>query len=239
MRQLLWIALMGVVVGSLGASVGCDTWSLQSDQKAKDAVLALKKLEATTDTGMSYHDYSVALGEANFSVKQFLEGGKANLKPEFSGSLRNSIKWYRAAEETWGRQIEAPVVLGFCDSHGLPSFSVKEFCDAYPELITTVPGKLPRTGRSLGSAIAEVPLSIMLEEPVIVAGKESKGSPGLIYKFAILESWRRASFEVENAQRILNGNKPEKAEAASFKATKRAESDYLGNVAMKSLESNR
>jgi ribosomal protein L37E len=45
----------------------------QSNEAGKAAIAALKRLEARTEVGISYKDYVVALGEANFPVKQYLE----------------------------------------------------------------------------------------------------------------------------------------------------------------------
>ena len=69
--SLLFASLAFVV------TVGCNSLSLKTDQKAKDAVGALKKLEASVETGISYKDYSLALGSANFSVKQYTDSAKA------------------------------------------------------------------------------------------------------------------------------------------------------------------
>jgi hypothetical protein len=88
MRQ---VTVIGVLCAIAGSFVWWNTWSLKSDPKAKEAVLVLKKLEARIKTGISRRDYSVAVGEANFSVTQFFETGKTSSVPDFSTSHRNAI----------------------------------------------------------------------------------------------------------------------------------------------------
>ncbi|HTF66507.1 MAG TPA: hypothetical protein VK638_27865 [Edaphobacter sp.] len=75
------LALTALLTNILTLQLGCDAWYLKSDQKAKEAVIALKKLEARTDAGVSHRDYLVALGDTNFSVRQFLESERAREVP--------------------------------------------------------------------------------------------------------------------------------------------------------------
>ena len=225
--MLLGVALVGLTF--------CNTWSLKSDQKANDALLALKKLDARIETGISYSDYSGALGEVNYSVKQFLESDKSTSVPEFSNSLRNAMKWHSAATQIWRRQLNAPVPVGYCDSAGLSEFQAKDLCDAYPQLVTTVPGTIPTSGRAF--SIAMVNATILFSAYSAAHGKDYTGSLGLIYDLAVRESWLRAALEVNNAQHSLNGEKLEKAEDKSFKAEKKAEIGYLYKEATKHLES--
>jgi hypothetical protein len=123
-----------VAAGIVMSLVACTRYSVQDDPSAKEAVLALKKLRAKTEIGMSYRDYSVALGDANFPVQLFLEGDKASLVPHFSDSLRKSLKWFEAAAELWAGQIEAGQPTGYCAEIGAT------LCAAYPELRTGVSG---------------------------------------------------------------------------------------------------
>lgn len=215
------VVVIVAVCAIAGAFVGCNSWSLKSDQEARDAVLALQKLEAKLDTGMSYRDYSAALGEANFPVKQFLEGGHGNAKPDFSDSLRKAMRWYKAAGEIWGRQLGAPVPVGYCTA-GLSEFQASNLCTEYPELVTTVAGTPPSSGNSVGFAVANQRFSALL----LAYPKAPQSSPGLIYELAVHESWKRAVFEAKNAQHALNGDQLEKANDTLFKADKEAEKNY-------------
>lgn len=63
MKRMLALILI-VLFGSVGLAYG---------QTAKDAIKALKKLEAKTESGMSYQKYREALGDTNAEVKIFLE----------------------------------------------------------------------------------------------------------------------------------------------------------------------
>ena len=229
-----------VVCMVIAVFIGCKRWSLRTDQKAIDAVQSMKKLLAMTETGATLRDYTAALGDANFAVKQFLESDKANAKPEFSNSLRNAIKWYKAGQGVWDRSSIVPLVIGYCETGELPSFTVDELCRTYPELVTTVPGKnIFTAGNSRGFAIYFVNYTMSRDAIDIYDGKKDVGSPWIIYKFAINESWKRANFEVDNAKLILNEMKPNSATPSSFKSTKSTELDYFTKETSKWLESQR
>jgi hypothetical protein len=98
----------------------------------------MDKLKAKVDVGISYRDYSVALGEANFAVTQFLESDRAESVPEFSNSLRKAMSWYVASERLWDRHMKnTDYTYWQCDPKFDPErFGAKELCDAYPELVT-------------------------------------------------------------------------------------------------------
>ena len=82
------------------------TRSFEHDEKATNAVLALKKVQAMVESGVSYRDYSHALAEASFPVKLFLESDVAKKAPEFSDFLKYSLKDYHAAQELWSEEIQ-------------------------------------------------------------------------------------------------------------------------------------
>ena len=113
---------------------GCKP-SLTSNSQADDALLALKKLQAKTETGIVYNEYSSALGDANFAVKLFLDSDDAKSHPEFSSSLQDSIKWYQAASEVWSESTgEYKTSSEPCVKGGFR----QPLCDSYPELVTPV-----------------------------------------------------------------------------------------------------
>jgi hypothetical protein len=201
-------------------------------------VLALEKLQARVEAGLSLQDYSAALGEANLIVKRFLESDKAESASDFSNSLRNAAKWYAGAEQLWHRQLESPVPLGYCSPDGLPSFNADDLCMSYPQLVTTVPGKIPTTTDSLQSSAALVALEATLAVMQTSKGEAFEGSPGLIYHLAVLESWRRAHFELKNAHRLIDGKSMEQANEAWFKNEKKTELRYLVNEADKQRSNN-
>ncbi len=145
----------------------------------------------------------------------------ADAKPDFSDSLRKAMKWYKAAGEIWNRQLGAPVPVGYCAA-GLSEFEASNLCSEYPELVTTVAGTPPSSGNSVGFAVANQRFSALL----LAYPKTPQSSPGLIYELAVHESWKRAAFEVKNAQHALNGEPLEKANDTLFKADKEAEKNY-------------
>ena len=50
----------------------------------KDAVMALKKMEARVQSGISYRDYGNALADAKFPVNLFMESIEVKKNPELT-----------------------------------------------------------------------------------------------------------------------------------------------------------
>ena len=72
---------------------------------AKEAVRALKKLEARCQTGISYKDYAPALGDAKFEVNLFIEGREATKKPELTRMISQTMKDYEMAQTVWAKKF--------------------------------------------------------------------------------------------------------------------------------------
>jgi peptidoglycan hydrolase CwlO-like protein len=68
-------------------------------QSAKEAVMALKKLQVRYQTGVSYKDYPTALADAKFPVQLYLESPEAESTPELSEALKNAISYLDKANE--------------------------------------------------------------------------------------------------------------------------------------------
>ena len=66
--------------------------SIAFGQSAKDAIRALKKLEARVEAGISYKDYAPALGDAKFEVNLFLESPEAKEMPRLSEAVKKTIR---------------------------------------------------------------------------------------------------------------------------------------------------
>lgn len=77
------------------------TPSITFGQSAKDAIMALKKLEARVEIGISYKDYGPALGETKFPVNLFLESSEAKEKPELAIHIENAIQYFEIANFIW------------------------------------------------------------------------------------------------------------------------------------------
>ena len=74
-------------------------------QSAKEAVMALKKMEARVQSGISYRDYSSALGEAKFPVNMFIESADAKKYPELAGSIQTVMKHYEYTGDIWNEKM--------------------------------------------------------------------------------------------------------------------------------------
>lgn len=70
-------------------------------QSAKEAIMALKKLQARIQSGISYRDYSSALGEAKFPVNLFQESKEAPRNIKLTESIARTMKHYEQAGAYW------------------------------------------------------------------------------------------------------------------------------------------
>jgi uncharacterized protein YneF (UPF0154 family) len=108
---------------------------VSESQTAKEAIKALKKLEAKTQVGISYQDYAPALGDALFEVKTFLESPDAAKMPQLSESLKKVMECYSYAKGFYDIWVEVK-----CLEIKNPEFRkstvewVKQVMITYPEL---------------------------------------------------------------------------------------------------------
>ncbi len=70
-------------------------------QSSKDAYNALKKLEAKIQTGISFKEYSPALGDAKFEVNMFSESAEAKEKPRLKEIFNRTMGHYEEAGMVW------------------------------------------------------------------------------------------------------------------------------------------
>lgn len=91
MKKMLAVMLI-VLFGSVGLAYG---------QSAKDAIKALKKLEAKVESGTSYKKYREDLGDANAEVKLFLESKAAKNDPSLALSIKKIMGNYQDAADLW------------------------------------------------------------------------------------------------------------------------------------------
>ena len=76
-------------------------------QSAKEAIKALKKLEARCETGTNYRDYVNAMVDAKFEVNLFLEGSEAKSSPpSLVESITNAMRAYEKAKDDWKSSID-------------------------------------------------------------------------------------------------------------------------------------
>lgn len=74
---------------------------------AKDALRALKKLEARCSAGVSYRDYAPALGDAKFEVDLYLSSEEAKENEELRKSIDNIMKHYLLAGNVWREKFNS------------------------------------------------------------------------------------------------------------------------------------
>ena len=70
-------------------------------QSAKEAISALKILEARTEAGISYKDYGPALGGAKFEVNMYLDTKEAKSKVKLTESIKKTLRHYENAAKVW------------------------------------------------------------------------------------------------------------------------------------------
>jgi hypothetical protein len=77
-------------------------------QTAKDAIKAMKRLEAYFETGISYRDYVRALGEAKFEVNQFLESKDVESNKKLTEVIVKTISEYDDAKTIFSEKLKGP-----------------------------------------------------------------------------------------------------------------------------------
>ena len=75
-------------------------------QTANDAYLALKKMEAKTQVGISHRDYYPALAETKFEVEKFLESKSAKKNSELSEHLDKALTLYIHAKDIFDLKMD-------------------------------------------------------------------------------------------------------------------------------------
>lgn len=75
-------------------------------QSARNALNAVKKVEARTEVSISYKDYPTVVGEAWADVKIFTESPEGKKLPEFSFLLVSAMGKYKFALDVWRVKVE-------------------------------------------------------------------------------------------------------------------------------------
>ena len=81
--------------------------SIQSLQAARDAVRAIKRLQARTETGLTYSQYVDAVGTAWAEIKPFVDSPEGS-EDVLRYPLKNAIDEYKSATESWHSKILFP-----------------------------------------------------------------------------------------------------------------------------------
>jgi hypothetical protein len=80
--------------------------SLLYGQPGKDAYRALKKIEAATQTGITYRDYTKLLSDAQLELNLFEESEEAKLNSTLTSSFGIAFSHYKAAGIVWKDKID-------------------------------------------------------------------------------------------------------------------------------------
>lgn len=100
LKEIVFIAFLSI----LFLTAGCDR-TPAIPQQAKDAVIALKKLETRVQTGTTYADYVAAVGEATFSVN-LLADNPDNKHRELTELIQTAMTDYKFAGDVWKLKID-------------------------------------------------------------------------------------------------------------------------------------
>ncbi len=79
-------------------------------QSARNALNAVKKVEARTEVGIRYENYSTVVGEAWADVKIFIESPEGKNLQEFDTLLAKAIANYKLAADIWQNKIQWPTL---------------------------------------------------------------------------------------------------------------------------------
>lgn len=77
------------------------------------AYRALKRIEANTQTGVNYKDYSNQVGDAKLEFTLFLESPESKEKPELTEALSKAMQHYEAAKAVWDRRFSYGFVANY------------------------------------------------------------------------------------------------------------------------------
>jgi hypothetical protein len=79
--------------------------------EAREAYKSLKRLEAKTEIGINYADYSRTIGDTFPDVKLFLESRESRNLPELTFVLGNAMDCYREVNRLWGIKVTSGDVI--------------------------------------------------------------------------------------------------------------------------------
>jgi len=88
----------------------------KAPESARTALNVLKKLEARTEVGINYADYSRGVGEAWAEVKIFVESPEARQLPAYNFLLVSATDKYKLALDAWRGKFEPEPNLRYHDA---------------------------------------------------------------------------------------------------------------------------
>lgn len=147
-------------------------------ESAKNAVRALKKLEARCQAGISYRDYAPALGDATFEVNMFIETDDSKKLENLTASIKKTLLHYVNANILWE--------LRFSMKH--------EIYDIYSDFTSSFFQLYPEANKSV-------------EEGGIISKLDDYPNGAVYFPIAISYVFSEASKELANSFALLNNKK--------------------------------
>jgi curved DNA-binding protein CbpA len=130
-----------------GSGAGSSLFSKRGEPRpgklASDAYTALKKIESTTESGISYVEYRKRLGDTWFAVKTFLESADAAKTPKFADTLKDAMLAYNYAGTIWEArtQGESSYDRSYAKVSGCGRYAYQKIsCERGTRLLDAVPG---------------------------------------------------------------------------------------------------
>lgn len=161
MKRLFLISLVfGLLFFSLPAISFC--------QSSKEAIRALKKLQAKIEIGIPYNDFCVALGDAKFKVDAFLESSEAKQKVKLASLIEKSLNHYVYAKSIWDLAIKGFKSISINpnektdDYYKKNNLFIPSLLNAYP-IIKTKARKSEYSGENICIRIEEVRQIVLAE----------------------------------------------------------------------------
>lgn len=100
MKSLISIASLLIICMAIGCSES------KPGKLAKEAYLALKKIEAKTETGVTYLEYSKTVSDAKYAVNIFIESNENKNMP-FRNSITMIMNQYSWVVQIWRDKIRS------------------------------------------------------------------------------------------------------------------------------------
>lgn len=105
-----------------------------------EALTSLKKFRSRCEVGISYVEYSGALADAQYQVKEYVESRDAERNPEFAQYMSKALFDYRIAGTLWNIKASLPPGDYVYEENDLWAQFVKVYPDGV-QLLETAHGK--------------------------------------------------------------------------------------------------
>jgi hypothetical protein len=90
------------------AAVGEKLENERNRRASDEVLLALRRMESRTSSGISYRDYSLPLSELVLAVRQFNESPASKSNVEFGRLINSALAHYKFAGVVWGSVFDNP-----------------------------------------------------------------------------------------------------------------------------------